>query len=164
MAAAGIRPAHRLHRDAQAGITLVEMLVVLSVIAVAAGVVMLRFPGGSGNTPSAEAAALALVLTAASDQALTSGRARALDWSATGYRLLEWLPGSGWIESAGSQRTLAASSALASDTGAAPMVIGSDALTAPASFTLGSGAAAWVVAFDGLAAQPIPPDFAQAAP
>lgn len=145
-------------RRRDAGITLVEMLVVLSVIAVAAGVVMLRFPGNAGATPATEAVALALVLTRASDQALTSGRPRSLDWGQDGYRVLHWLPGSGWVAEVGTERALAPASALTRPDGAVagPVVIATDALTAPAIFRLGTGTAAWLVAFDGLAAQAMP--------
>ena len=147
-----------LRRRSDSGITLVEMLVVLAVIAVAAGVVMLRFPGNAGTTPATEAVALALALTTASDQALTSGRPRSLDWAEDGYRVLHWLPGSGWVAEPGTVRALAPASALTRSDGAAagPVLIGTDALTAPATFTLGTGTAAWVVAFDGLAARAQP--------
>ena len=154
----GFGNARPAQRGTEAGVTLVEMLVVLSVIAVAAGVVMLRFPAGTGSTVATEAGALALTLTRASDQALSTGRARSLEWSADGYHVLAWVPGTGWTEEPGLQRRLAASATLARSDGGtkAPVLLGTDALSAPATFRLGTGAAAWRVAFDGLTARALP--------
>jgi len=144
-------------RNIQAGITLVEMLVVLSIIAVAAGLVMLRFPGQRGTDVAGEAAALALLLDAASTQALATGRPRVLVWQADRYALMQWLPGSGWQTQDGTSRNLSADAALSrSDGGTAALVIGSDALTPPARFAIGSGQAAWLVAFDGIGATALP--------
>ncbi len=164
----GRGPGHSqaVRRRTEAGVTLVEMLVVLSVIAVAAGVVMLRFPASPGSTAATEAGALALALTQASDQALTSGRARSLEWSADGYHVVAWVPGSGWAEEPGRQRRLAPAIALARSDGGTnePVLIGTDALSAPASFQLGTGASAWRVVFDGLAAEALPLAAPQPAP
>lgn len=74
----------RAVRHAQAGITLIEMLIVLAVIGVAAGATMLRF-GDHGRTAQTEAIRLARHLTLGVDEALIEGRPLALQWDETGY-------------------------------------------------------------------------------
>lgn len=74
----------------QAGLTLVETLVVLGIVAVAAGAVMVSL-GAPGRGLAVETAARALArdLDAASAEALTTARRTTLAWTSEGWRLGE---------------------------------------------------------------------------
>ena len=87
-------PNHR--RPAEAGFTLVELLVVLAVMGLLAGAAVWRWPAGSGASRS-EAVQLATRIAAARDQAIISGRPLGLIVDSTGYRFerrrrSEWIP------------------------------------------------------------------------
>ncbi len=71
-------------RHAEAGITLIEMLVVLAVIGVATGAAMMGMGNRSSNAQT-EAMRLARHLTLGVDEAMISGQPLALQWDATGY-------------------------------------------------------------------------------
>ena len=74
-------------RDPQAGLTLIEVLVVLAIVGVMAGVTVLGLGAlDRGARAEAEAMRLADRLQLASDAALTSGAPLALVWDAGGYR------------------------------------------------------------------------------
>ena len=76
-------------RDAEAGVTLVEVLVVLALVGILAGTVGLRLGERSGAGAAGDRAAelLASRLNAAAEAALLSGRGTAFVWSADGYGL-----------------------------------------------------------------------------
>ena len=75
-------------RHSEAGVTLVEILVVLSIIAITTGAAMLRLGlGGSGDDLTSAATTLALAVTSASDAAMATGQDRLLEFGAVGYRL-----------------------------------------------------------------------------
>ncbi len=83
-------------RFTDSGVTMIEMLVVLSVIAVSAGIVALALPGtGPSRTLIQEASFLAARLNLAAERSLTEGRNFRMDWSAEGYRFDEWTS-EGW--------------------------------------------------------------------
>ena len=97
----------RVRRDPQAGLTLIEMLVVLVIVAVMAGVAVLGLGAlDRGARAEAEARRLADRLQLASDQVLVSGAPLAMVWDAGGYRFLRWDAGQGaWAASgAGADR------------------------------------------------------------
>lgn len=76
-------------RDPQAGVTLVEVLVVLVLVGVMAGAIGLRV-GDRDAVASAETRAatrLAVQLTEAATEALATGTAQYLIWDADGYQL-----------------------------------------------------------------------------
>lgn len=71
----------RRERHAEAGISLVEVLVVLSVIAVVSGLAMLQFGAGrSASLLDMDATRIAAEVGGASDQALFSGVERLVSW------------------------------------------------------------------------------------
>jgi general secretion pathway protein H len=83
-------------REGQAGVTLVEILVVLAILGVMTGVTALALPSTTRTTDlTNEAQLLASRLDIAAEQSLMSGRPAALDWGNGGYRFLEW-SGSDW--------------------------------------------------------------------
>ena len=76
-------------RDAEAGVTLVEILVVLSIFAITTGAAMLRLGFGRGAEDfNASVAAMAMTITIASDDALQSGLDRVLQLGPQGYRVV----------------------------------------------------------------------------
>lgn len=83
-------------RHCEAGISLVEVLVVLVIVSVMAGAIGLSFNrAGQGDSASREAQVIAARLTRASDEALLAGTPIAVVWSADAYRLLHH-DGSEW--------------------------------------------------------------------
>ena len=71
-----------------AGFTLVELMVVLAVMGLLAGVAVWRWPAGDQEA-RADAFALASRIAAARDQAIIGGRPLALELDAAGYRFVE---------------------------------------------------------------------------
>lgn len=74
-------------RRHQAGFTLVELMVVLAVMGLLAGVAVWRWPAGDGQV-RADAVALSSRIAAARDQAILSGRPLALELDSAGYRFV----------------------------------------------------------------------------
>ena len=142
-------------RKADAGITLIEMLVVLSIISIAAGVLVLQFSGASRSDTKAEAAHLADVLTQAGETALYSGNPGALIWSQTGYRIESFKPGLGWQIAEGNvQHDLGVGLTLTRADGRdGPLMIAPGGIALPARFLLTNASAAWRVDFNGLSAE-----------
>ncbi len=71
-------------RLGEAGLTLIEVLVVLAVIGVAAGAMMMG-AGDRSRSAETEAVRLARNLTLGVDEAMLSGRPLVLHWDADGY-------------------------------------------------------------------------------
>jgi len=81
-------------RTGDAGVTLIEILVVLVLIGVSAGIVSYALPSGtSARTLDQEAALLAARLNLAAERSLMKGRHYTLDWQAEGYAFQEWQDG-----------------------------------------------------------------------
>ncbi len=132
---------HRRPRHPESGVTLVEMLVVLSIIGVAAGAILLRSPGNGSGQAKTEALRLAALLSQASDTALITGQVQALVWSADGYYLLSARPDGGWSQPlAATSRSFAGPLRLSRRDGlSAPLIIAASGLAGPASLTLTTG-------------------------
>jgi general secretion pathway protein H len=130
-------------RHGTAGVTLIEMMVVLVIIGVAAGALTLGLGTlGRDNRAEHEARRLAAALGLGVDAALIAGVAQPVEWDATGYRI-----------GMGARHPLDASVTLARADGSdAALILASDATSAPADFILQGDGARWQVAFDGLAA------------
>ena len=78
-------------RHGEAGVSLVEVLVVLAIIGVMAGVGVLGLGAADrGARAEAEARRLADRLQLAADEVLVTGTPHALVWDAEGYRFLAW--------------------------------------------------------------------------
>ncbi len=78
-------------RGPTSGLTLVETLVALSLLAAMAGALMLSLGGiGRGAAGEQEANRLAARLQAAADLALVTGAPLALRWDPGGYQFLAW--------------------------------------------------------------------------
>ena len=81
-------------RRADAGVTLIEILVVLALIGVSAGVVMYALPSASqARNLNQEAALLTARLNLASERSLINGTFYRLNWVAQGYSFDEWSDG-----------------------------------------------------------------------
>lgn len=72
----------------EAGFTLVELMVVLAVMGLLAGVAVWRWPGGSRQV-RADAVALSSRIAAARNQAIISGQPLALEVDNAGYRFVQ---------------------------------------------------------------------------
>lgn len=78
-------------RVKDAGVTLIEMLVVLVLIGVGAGIVTYALPSGSAaRSVSQEATLLKSRLNIAAERSLIGGRPFRMTWTSTGYRFEEW--------------------------------------------------------------------------
>lgn len=145
-------------RKADAGVTLIEMLVVLSIISIAAGVLILKFAGPSSADPRAEAGRLADTLSQAAETALYSGNPSRLIWSADSYRIDTFKPGLGWQPTEASEPLANGLSLRRNDGHDGPLMIAPGGIALPARFLLTSAAASWRVDFNGLSAVVRTPD------
>ncbi|SLN12962.1 hypothetical protein ROJ8625_00380 [Roseivivax jejudonensis] len=146
-------------RGGDAGVTLLEVLIVLALIGTGAGLVSLSLRSGDRAdwTARQDAELLAARLSIATEESLLSGRAAALDWRRDGYSFVErgeedWRPHGN--PRLAEWQTVSLALSLAGDPGATEgrLAIGPDAAPPPsgiAVFRIGAGAN---VAFDGLSA------------
>lgn len=83
-------------RSGESGMTMIEVLVVLSLIAVGAGVVTLALPStASDRSLNQEAELFAARINLAAEQSLIERRQLRISWSAEGYGFEEWAD-DGW--------------------------------------------------------------------
>ncbi len=149
-------------RAATAGITLIEVLVVLAVIGVAAGATMMSVTGSErGGRAETEALRLARHLSLAVDEALISGRDHALDWDESGYHFQTYDRTSGWgaaqLSVLAQRHDLRAATRLRRlDDVVAPVDISAAAVSAETVMMLDAGSTSWVVLFDGFTAFAMP--------
>lgn len=152
-------------RAAEAGVTLVEILVVLTLIAVTAGVVSYALPSPArSRNLDQEAALLAARLNLAATHSLMTGQAVAMDWQGDAYGFREWQDGD-WRAATGAplseRHRLAAGAVLSDGAGAARGVVAMSPDLLPArdgvqTVWVTSGAARRGVAFDGVVAAVLP--------
>ena len=162
-----IAPANGLclpRRGADSGITLIEILVVLAVIGVAAGATMLGLNATDRNTRAeAEAIRLARNLSLGVDEALLNGTPLALMWDAGGYSFIAWSaadenwgPANGAGLSARHDLRVPVAMALQDAAITRPVLIASSGTGPAVVFEFASTAAnssqSWLVAFDGFTA------------
>lgn len=149
-------------RDPQAGVSLVEVMVVLAIVGIMTGVAVLGFGGvGGGTGAEAEARRLADRLQLAADEALVTGAPRALQWSAAGYRFVVWdEQESGWRPEArpllSETHELPRGLTLRGPEGEAAVLAAADRAVTPVTLALGGAGGSWTVAFDGLTARAAP--------
>lgn len=90
-------PVHCRRRRADQGVTLIEMMVVLVIVALMAGLAISGLTPGSAQRRLAGAAeVLVQRLTLASDEAMVTGRALAFDPQPSGYGFVQWQGAAGW--------------------------------------------------------------------
>ena len=148
-----------IRRGDEAGMTLVEMMVVLVCIAVGAGATVLGI-GAATRAPNAEAEArrLSSRLQSVADEAMVTDRPLAFTWDAKGYAFLSW-DGSGWQEGADeahARHKLPSGMKIEMAGRRPPLLLGVDGSGVPAAIGLITGPDRWLVVYDGLAATPIP--------
>ncbi len=148
-------------RDPEAGVSLVEVMVVLAIVGIMAGVAVLGLGGGGGTGAEAEARRLADRLQLAADEALVTGAPRALQWSPDAYRFLVWDGQErGWRPEGrpllSDAHELPRGLALRSAEGEAVIVLAADSAAAPATLAVDGADTSWTVAFDGLTAHVAP--------
>jgi general secretion pathway protein H len=134
-------------RHRTAGVTLIEMMIVLAVIGVATGAATLGL-GALGRDDAAEheARRLATAIGLGVDHALISGVAAPVAWDAQGYQI-----------GAADRHVLSQGVTLARLDGQGDATVLSPNATSPAvDFVLQDDAAIWRVSFDGLSADVSP--------
>ncbi len=147
-------------RAGDAGVTLVEMLVVIALVGVLAGLATLsigRLQGG--ETVARHADTLAARLTIAAETAATTGRDAAFVWTPAGYRFVVWEAGE-WrphpAPELGRAERFAALDLGAEGAGRGSLVIGADLAApdpSPFRLALSDGRALVEVLFDGVSAR-----------
>ncbi|NIJ23109.1 prepilin-type N-terminal cleavage/methylation domain-containing protein [Sphingomonas japonica] len=142
----------------QAGFTLVEMLIVLAIIGVAAGAVTLGI-GSATRAPSAESEArrLSQRLQAAADDAMLGDRMIAFMADEGGYGFAQ-RAGAGWQVMAGEAmgyHRLPGGMVMTLDQ-RPPVVMGVEGVARPMLAAIEAGEQRWLVRYDGLTATVLP--------
>lgn len=145
-------------RRRDAGYSLVEVLVVLAIVAVMAGVSVLGLGAlGHGASGEGEAMRLADRLRLAADEALATAVPLALVWDERGYRFVAWDAASSRWQGAprhlDRRHDLPAPLRLARDGGSGePVTIAPELPQPPVVLSVADRGGTWQVAFDGLGA------------
>ncbi|MDF1727657.1 MAG: prepilin-type N-terminal cleavage/methylation domain-containing protein [Sulfitobacter sp.] len=148
-------------RAGDSGVTLIETLIVLVLIGVAAGIVTLSLPSGAPPREIAqEAALLSARINLAAEQSLIAARPYRMNWATDGYNFEVW-DGEDWGQEGENEvrHELADGILLTEEGGARSGVlrINPDLLpsaSGPALFRLRSGTNGQEVLFDGATARP----------
>lgn len=128
-------------QGADAGMTLVEIVVAIAIVGVMAGLAVLSVGAADrGAGAETEARRLAARIALAADQTLIEGHVINLAWDERGYS----------FDKPGTRHDLAAGLALFGPTPAGTIGIDDGARSGPVSFRLEGGGAAWRIDFDGL--------------
>lgn len=140
----------------EAGLTLVEMLVVLAIIGIMSGITLFAIGRGDrGRSGTIEAGRLAQRLRLAADDVRVAERPLALAWDAHGYGFVardaksgRWRPDR--VAQLGARRELPAGMTLAIADAPSPIPIAPDGAGPPIDAHLRTTTAGWTIAFDGL--------------
>jgi general secretion pathway protein H len=156
---AGNIPADALvPNPAEVGMTLVEMLVVLAILGVAAGAVTLGI-GAATRAPTVETEArrLATQLQAAADDAMLGDRAVAFTAGEHGYGFATLNAKGGWTprEGAGMAFHTLPGGMVMALSARPPVLLGVDGTGQPLTADISSGEDRWVVTYDGMTAQAV---------
>lgn len=151
-------------RDGEAGISLVEVLVVLAIVGLMSGLSVIGLGAlDRGSRAEAEARRLADRLRLASDEVLVTAMPVAMIWDARGYRFVGWDPAAeAWeahsLPELGTPHILSAALRLEAEEGAAEtaVLITPDLPQPPVVLRLSGGGGPWRVSFDGFAAAAAP--------
>jgi general secretion pathway protein H len=148
-----------MRRPSEAGLTLIEMLIVLVIIAVAAGAVTLGI-GAASRKPSVESEArrLASRLQAAADDAMLGDRLIAFTAEKHGYGFATVGPNGAMVardDDALGFHTLPAGITVTLDA-RPPVVLGVDGSGRPMAAVIEGGTQRWLVRYDGLNATAVP--------
>ncbi|MCW3835744.1 prepilin-type N-terminal cleavage/methylation domain-containing protein [Sphingomonas canadensis] len=147
-------PGGRAIRRDEAGLTLVEMLVVLAIIGVISGAAVLGI-GAATRAPTAEAEAhrLATQLQAAGDDAMLGDRLIAFTVAEDGYGFADVADGKLTQRTRGPLgfHRLPAGMVMTLDA-KPPVMLGADGSGQPVTATIEAGGQTWRVAFDGITA------------
>jgi general secretion pathway protein H len=146
-------------RGAELGMTLVEMIVVLAIIAIMAGATVLGM-GAATRGPSVEAEArrLATRLQSAADEAMVDEYPLALTWDKHSYGFLHW-DGRAWRpgeDEGHASHSLPAGMTIDMGKATPPMLVGVEGSGIPAIVTLNAPQDRWVIVYDGLTVSPVP--------
>ncbi len=150
--------APRLPKSAQSGMTLIEMLVVLTIIGVTATLALLSIGVGGSASGQTEAKRLESRLQLAADQSMLRDEVMAVNLTPRSYSFVQWDEGARkWVPSPtallGEVHELPSGMALASSDGHAIVPLDPNAAAAPLEFTLDAGRSRWTIGFDGLTAK-----------
>lgn len=144
----------------QAGVTLVEVIVALAIIAVMSGIAALSV-GAFDRTrdPGAEAQRMAARINLAGDVALIEGRSLNLSWDEGGYSVDAIDPAADVRGAAAVRHDIPEGLRLSGSSTTGSLAIGEASGAISASFLMEGRDGAWKVDFDGLAASanPVPP-------
>lgn len=135
------------------GMTLVEMLVVLAIVGIAAGAAALGI-GAATRAPSIESEAKRLAdrLQLAADDVMVSDRPLAFTWTEKAYGVVAW-DGRQWRADGGEgfeRHELPGGMVLEPKSTGRPVPLGIDGMGVPVVVRLKSAAESWIVAYDGL--------------
>lgn len=143
----------------EAGLTLIEMLIVLSIIAISAGAIALGI-GATTRQPTleSEARALAALIQSGADDAMLGDRLVALTVDEHGYGFASW-DGRGWVAK-GDYHDIPSGMVVTFNV-KPPVMLGADGSGQPMIATVtpdGGRASGWRVRYDGLTAvaEPVP--------
>ncbi|MEO6092050.1 MAG: prepilin-type N-terminal cleavage/methylation domain-containing protein [Novosphingobium sp.] len=142
----------------EAGMTLIEVLVVLAIIAVAAGLSVLAIGAGSGTSGRAEAARLASRLQLAADRSMIEDTRLAFAPAKDGYSFIEWDARQGsWrpsrIDGLGERVRLPAGMTITPDDARPLFPLDANAGGLGFTLTLADRSRHWAIAFDGITAR-----------
>ena len=142
--------------QAERGLTLVEMLVVLAIVAIMAGATVMSIGGGAGDRDiRREATRLASMLRLASDDVRLAERPLAFAWDARGYRFVTRDPKTGAerpdaVAQLGTPHALPSGISLGVADARSPIALLGDGSGAPIAARLDQGKAHWLVDYDGI--------------